>query len=83
MGVVTIEKDKLISEKILNIVSKYVDLEEEQDFNLIESIVFVKMIIELETIFNFRFDDHMLSSYKFPTIDSFVEYIRKKCNQNI
>lgn len=60
------------------IISKYIDPDSDQDFNLTESIVFVKMILELEEIFHFEFDDQKLSAYKFSTIDSFVEYILDK-----
>lgn len=49
-----------------------------QDFNLTESIVFVKMILELEETFDFQFDNNKLSAYKFPTISSFVGYIIDK-----
>lgn len=36
------------------------------------------MILELEEIFDFQFDNNKLSAYKFPTISSFVEYIIDK-----
>ncbi len=68
----------MLYEKILTIISNYIDLDSDQDFNLTESIVFVKMILELEGTFDFQFDDHKLSAYKFSTITSFVEYIVDK-----
>ncbi len=44
----------------------------------IDSITFVKMVVALETEFDFEFDDEMLSVAKFETIGQLVEYVKAR-----
>jgi acyl carrier protein len=48
-----------------------------QDINM-DSITFIKMIVNLETTFNFEFDDEMLLITKFPTVKTIIEYVAMK-----
>lgn len=48
----------------------------------IDSITFINIIVTLETIFNFEFDDEMLLITKFPTIKSMIEYVELKVATN-
>ncbi|GLB25314.1 hypothetical protein LXJ15735_15550 [Lacrimispora xylanolytica] len=73
-----IEDSNTQREKVLSIISKFVDMDDNFDFNLIESIMFVKMILELEEIFHIEFEDEMLSAFKFSTVDSFIDYVISK-----
>ena len=70
-----IEENNTQKEKVLSVISKFIDVDSNDDFNLTESIVFVKMILALEETFHIEFEDEMLSTFKFPTVDSFVEYV--------
>ena len=73
-----IEGSNTQREKVLSIISKFVDMDDNFDFNLIESIMFVKMILELEETFHIEFEDEMLSAFKFSTVDSFIDYVISK-----
>lgn len=42
----------------------------------LDSITFVKMVVALETEFDFEFGDEMLSVAKFETIGQLVEYVK-------
>ncbi|RKD30252.1 acyl carrier protein [Lacrimispora algidixylanolytica] len=78
-----IEENNTQKEKVLSIISKFIEVDRKMDFNLIESIMFVKMILELEETFHIEFEDEMLSAFKFSTVDSFIEYvIGKLINKN-
>lgn len=44
----------------------------------IDSITFIKIIVDLESEFDFEFDDEMLLITAFPTIKSMIEYVETK-----
>lgn len=46
----------------------------------IDSITFIKVVVELENTFNFAFDDEKLLLSCFPTIKSMIEYVKQKRN---
>jgi acyl carrier protein len=48
------------------------------EFSNIDSITFIKIIVALEGVFDFEFDDEMLLISKFPTIESMIEYVKTK-----
>ena len=73
-----IQEKNTQKEKILAVISEFINVDKEVDFNFIESVVFVKMVIKLEETFHIQFEDEMLSPFKFPTVDSFIEYITSK-----
>lgn len=52
----------------------------DMDFNSVglDSITFIKIIVALESEFDFEFDDEMLLITKFPTIKAMVEYVESK-----
>lgn len=50
----------------------------DSNFSEVDSITFIKIVVALETEFNFEFDDEMLLITKFPTVKSIVEYIELK-----
>ena len=59
--------------------AKEVGIEVEKDTvvsETIDSITFVKMVVALETEFNFEFDDEMLSFSNFETIGQLVDYVK-------
>ena len=47
-----------------------------------DSIKFIKMVVSIESEFDFEFDDEMLLITKFPTIRSMVEYVEAKVTTN-
>jgi len=64
----------ILSEKELHSISI------DTDFSSIgiDSITFIKIVVALESEFDFEFDDEMLLITKFPTIKSIVEYAESK-----
>ncbi len=52
----------------------------EKDFSSLEldSITFIKLVVALESEFDFEFDDEMLLITVFPTVRSMYEYVESK-----
>ena len=73
---------EVIVATLSKIVSDNVSLD--MDFNSIglDSITFIKTIVELECEFDFEFEDEMLLITKFPTVKSMVEYVESKVTTN-
>jgi acyl carrier protein len=44
----------------------------------IDSITFIKIVIQLESNFCFEFDDEMLLLAAFPTVKSMIDYVESK-----
>lgn len=44
----------------------------------IDSITFIKIVVSLEEVFDFEFDDEMLLFTAFPTLNSMIEYVKSK-----
>ena len=44
----------------------------------VDSITFIKIVVALESEFDFEFDDEMLLITAFPTIKSMIEYVETK-----
>jgi len=44
----------------------------------LDSITFIKIIVALESVFDFEFDDEMLLITKFPTIGTMIDYVQSK-----
>ena len=47
-----------------------------------DSLSFVKLIVELERIYNIEFEDDKLLFSEFPTIKSLIDYVIIKSNSN-
>ncbi len=45
----------------------------------IDSITFIKIVVALESEFDFEFDDEMLLITKFSTLKSMIDYVESKC----
>lgn len=50
----------------------------DSDFSEVDSITFIKIVVALESEFDFEFDDEMLLITNFPTVKSMVEYVMSK-----
>ena len=50
---------------------------------LIDSVTFVKMVVALESEFNFEFDDEMLLISKFPVVEDMIQYVEMKISSHI
>ena len=64
-----------------NLNSKYLDdISLDSDFaNIgIDSITFIKIVVALESEFDFEFDDEMLLITAFPTVKSIIQYVESK-----
>jgi acyl carrier protein len=48
--------------------------------DLIDSVTFVKMVVGLESEFDFEFEDEMLAVSKFPTANDLVDYVEKQAS---
>lgn len=73
-----------IQNKILDIIIQNLDdkasscVSIDSNFSEVDSITFIKIVVELETEFDFEFDDEMLLITNFPTVKSMVEYVMSK-----
>ncbi len=67
-----------IKESIENEIIDQIVLEDDLSSIGVNSITFIKIVVDLETEFDFEFDDEMLSYKSFPTINSLVEYVDSK-----
>ena len=67
-----------IKESIENEIIDPIVLEDDLSSIGVNSITFIKIVVDLETEFDFEFDDEMLSYKSFPTINSLVEYVDSK-----
>lgn len=48
----------------------------------VDSISFIKIIVDLEQKFGFEFDDEMLSFSAFPTIEAMINYVINKAQRS-
>lgn len=73
-----------IQKKIFETIVLYLDIKVVNDISLdtnfsgVDSITFIKIIVALESEFNFEFEDEMLLITKFPTVKSMIEYVESK-----
>lgn len=80
-------KDDLIIKEIISIIvantgtkilADDINMETPFDVLNLNSITFIKIIVNLESEFDFEFDDEMLVITAFPTIGSMVDYVKSK-----
>lgn len=80
-------KDDLIIKEIISIIvantgtkilADDINMETSFDVLNLNSITFIKIIVNLESEFDFEFDDEMLVITAFPTIGSMVDYVKSK-----
>lgn len=80
----------MIQEKIKHIIAKNLDLQVPlQDIRIdtkladigISSITFIKIIVAIETEFDFQFDDVNLDYGKYPDFGSLISYVQFKVNE--
>jgi Phosphopantetheine attachment site. len=68
----------IINKCILTIVES--DKNDVNTLQSLDSLSFIKLVVELEQIFEIEFDDEMLSVDNFQTIDELSNYILNKKN---
>jgi len=49
----------------------------------LDSIAFIQVIIELEEIFNFEFEDEMLAYESYESVADIVNYIESRCEKGV
>ena len=88
---ITIDKSiSGIQKKIVDIIASNMDEiysgELSLDTNLLnmglDSFTFIKIVVKLESAFNFVFDDEMLINTMFPKLKMMVEYVESKIALN-
>ena len=88
---ITIDKSiSGIQKKIVDIIASNMDEiysgELSLDTNLLnmglDSFTFIKIVVKLESAFNFVFDDEMLINTMFPKLKMMVEYVESKIELN-
>lgn len=73
-------------EKILEIIKENLGMQISNEITLstnlsnagIDSIASIKMIVALESEFEFEFDDEMILISKYPTIKSLIDYVESR-----
>ncbi|MCX8131452.1 MAG: acyl carrier protein [Clostridia bacterium] len=77
----------MIAKKVKQIIAENLEMKESiQIMNLdlklidigVNSITFIKIIVAIETEFDFEFSDEDLDYNKFPNIDALVSYVKNK-----
>lgn len=48
----------------------------------VDSILFIRLVVQCEANFNIEFEDEMLLISKFPDVDTFVKYVQKQYEYN-
>ena len=77
-----------IYEKIMEQVASVLELDPaavraEQTFEELEidSILFIRIVVQCETALEIQFEDEMLLMSKFDTLGAFADYVRSRCEQ--
>lgn len=76
-----------IDERVLEIINAKISSEfvspdlKLEELNNIDSITFIKIIVELEVEFNFEFEDEKLLFSAFPTVQSMIEYVKERVSE--
>ncbi len=61
-----------VNVEVIQLSSTFDDLE-------IDSILFIRLVVQCETKYNIQFEDEMLLMSKFSDVLSFVKYIQERC----
>lgn len=77
-----------MEEKVINIICQAITLESDIVITVdtllsdlpFDSIKFIKMVVALESEFDFEFDDEKLLFTQFQTVKSLIEYVNFKVN---
>lgn len=81
-------KNQNIAERILKIIKNNIDFGEEVNLKDsfadigIDSLRTIKIIVEIEKVFGFEFDDDMLSNTAFSSIEEMVNYVQMRIKRN-
>lgn len=75
------EQIKKIIQNELSSSNIIIELNDNLDDLGVNSVEFIKIVVSIESAFDFEFDDEMLLITKFPTVRSMVEYVESKVNQ--
>ena len=74
-----------IQKKVLSIFENILEVDsdsvkEEQTFEELEidSILFIRLVVQCETEFNIQFEDEMLLITKFPDVKTYISYIQTR-----
>lgn len=82
-----VKEHKSIEDKILElfIKQKNTNIDKQTLFEelLLDSIEFVSIIVEVETIYNIEFDDDYMQYSKYKTVGDFIKYIAYKVNKRL
>lgn len=72
--------------EIMKIIKDVIGREINEDDNFsqsdVDSITFIKIIVALESAFDFEFDDEMLLITKYPTVKFMIKYVESRVNKN-
>lgn len=49
----------------------------------VDSIIFIRLVVECEQRFHIEFEDEMLLISKFPDLKSFIEYVQTRAGDGI
>ena len=67
-----------VFEDILELDPGTVTMEQTFEEREIDSILFIRLVVQCETEFNIQFEDEMLLITKFPSVGTFVEYVQSR-----
>ena len=65
-----------VFEDILELEPGTIKLEDTFEDREIDSILFIRLVVQCETEFDIQFEDEMLLITKFPIVGTFVEYVQ-------
>ena len=79
------EREQIASLLLNTLIDNNIDVGGELDSDLlslnIDSITYIKIVVQIESIFSFEFDDENLIITKFSDVNSMIDYILHKIYQ--
>ncbi len=64
---------------ILEVEPNYIEPDKTFDELEIDSILFIRLVVQCETELNIQFEDEMLLTTRFPDVNTFVTYVMSRC----
>ena len=69
--------DKILAlmSDVLEVETDTIRMEQTLDELEVDSIVFIRLVVQCETVLSMQFEDEMLLISRFPTVQVFVDYV--------
>ena len=68
---------------VLEVETDTIRMEQTLDELEVDSIVFIRLVVQCETVLSMQFEDEMLLISRFPTVQVFVDYVNQMRQQGL